>query len=308
MMNYLSLVCAVSISAPLVFAKPIVNTIDAPVGGKLTTGALEQIKDAARTGKASLSQSEYEDVVADPQKARTDGQKVAALSAREMIIMVDKSGSMNRSDDNPTGGASANWTRWDSARIAAESLSELMLNLDKSGAVDVVFWEGQPGTGELVYEAAEMRSCEDITKMFTTKKPQRGSTPLYLALERVYEKKLHNLLQKGEPFTVVILTDGEPDPGQAQQTKQFFKKVIRDNDLESKGRETLAAFSFVRMGDDPTAAQFLKDLDDNLIKELDVKVDIVDTEEDNFLFGTGKYKGKDGVGPFALLWNVLFNS
>ena len=141
MVKYLSLVCAVSISAPFVFAKPIKNELAAPEKGKLTPAALDKIRDTADAGKSSMTQSEYADVVADPQKAKTDAQRVAGLSAREMIILVDKSGSMETPDENPTGGSAANWTRWDSARIAAESLSELMLSLDQNGSVDMMFWE-----------------------------------------------------------------------------------------------------------------------------------------------------------------------
>ncbi len=303
MVKYLSLVCAVSISAPFIFAKPIKNSLAAPEQGKLTPATLDKIRDTADAGKSSMTQSEYEDVVADPQKAKTDAQRVAGLSAREMIILVDKSGSMEKPDENPTGGSAANWTRWDSARIAAESLSELMLSLDQNGSVDMMFWEGDQNR-KLKSVEEEMRGCGDIQKMFKAHKPG-GGTPLHLALEQIYQKKLQGLLQRGEPFTVVVLTDGEPDdPG---AVKKFFKKLIKDNNLESDGRETLAAFSFVRMGDDPGAKTFLQDLDDNLIKELDVKVDIVDTKEDNFLFGTGQYKGKEGVGPFALLWDALYD-
>ncbi len=303
MIQHVSLVCAIATSASLLFAKPIKNELAAPVDGKLTASALAEVKRAAETGKKSMSQADYEDVVADPQKAKTDAQRVAGLSAREMIILVDKSGSMRMEDDNPTGAPSANWTRWDSARIAAESLSELMLNLDKDGSVDLMFWEGD--TGKLAHVEGQMTNCADIGKMFKQHLPKRGSTPLHLALEHAYQTKLQGLLKRGEPFTVVILTDGQPDDPEA--VKQFFKKVIRDNNLESTGRETLAAFSFVRMGDDQGATTFLQDLDDNLIAQLDVKVDIVDTKEDNFLFGTGKYKGKEGVGPFALLWDALYD-
>ncbi len=304
MVKYLSFVCAVSMSAPFIMAKPIKNALAAPEKGKLTPAALDQIKEAADTGKASLTQSEYEDIVADPQKAKTDTQRVAGLSAREMILLVDKSGSMEKPDDNPTGGPATNWTRWDSARIAAESLSELMLSLDQDGSVDMMFWEGDANQ-KLKYVEGQMTGCGDIQRMFKEHLPKRGGTPLHLALEHIYQTKLQGLLKRGEPFTTVILTDGEPDDLAA--VKQFFKKVIRDNNLESPGRETLAAFSFVRMGDDTKAMQFLEDLDDNLIKELGVTVDIVDTKEDNFLFGTGKYKGKEGVGPFALLWDALYD-
>ena len=56
-----------------------------------------------------------------------------------------------------------------------------------------------------------------------------------------------------------------------------------------------------------SAVKFLEDLDDNLIRELRVNVDIVDTKEDNFLFGTGRYSGEEGVGPFALFWDALYD-
>ena len=40
---------------------------------------------------------------------------------------------------------------------------------------------------------------------------------------------------------------------------------------------------------------------------MDVKVDIVDTKEDNFLFGTGKFRKQEGIGPFALFWDALYD-
>ena len=103
----------------------------------------------------------------------------------------------------------------------------------------------------------------------------------------------------------MILTDGAPND--TRKVKKFFKKLIKNHNLEDYGRETLAAFSFVRMGDDSGASRFLQDLDDNLIRETGVKVDIVDTKEDNFLFGTGRYKGYSSVGPFAMFWDALYD-
>jgi len=89
--------------------------------------------------------------------------------------------------------------------------------------------------------------------------------------------------------------------------KQFFKKVIVENRLETPGRETLAAFSFVRMGDDGGAISFLRDLDDNLKSQMQVRVDIVDTKPDNFLFGTAEFAGQNEVGPFNLLFQAIYD-
>jgi hypothetical protein len=321
MNTYFSLVCAISISTPFVMAKPL-KLLAPPVAGKMTPSTLEAVSNEVAVGMESLTvgrtQAEaeiaYREMVANPQTAKTDAQKIAAISARELFLLVDRSGSMNKNDNNPiTGAPERDWNRWKSAEVAAESLSELMISLDKDNKIDIMFWEGEP-TGTLKYFEQTITRCDEIQRMFAAHQPSHGSTPLHLALERVYEQKLRALLTKNEPFTVVILTDGGPDNRPA--VKAFFKKIIREHHLEKEGRETLAAFTLVRMGDDPDAVAFSKEIDDNLVAkyqgELDtdgtpkVTVDIVDTKEDNFLFGTGKYKGLVGTGPLGLFWEAMF--
>ena len=212
---------------------------------------------------------------------------------------------MNANDENPTGRSTGQrWTRWDSARVAAESIAELSLSLDQDGKVDIMLWDGDRYS-KLQHRYESMTNVSDIKRFFENNRPQRGSTPLAEALEEVYDTHLAQLLRASEPFTVVVLTDGQPnDPS---KVKNLFKRIIQENNLEQPGRETLAAFSFVRMGDDQGAINFLQDLDDNLISQLRVNVDIVDTKEDNFLFGTGMYTGREGVGPFALFWDALYD-
>ncbi|NRA47455.1 MAG: VWA domain-containing protein [Oligoflexales bacterium] len=242
-------------------------------------------------------------MVAYPSHAQNEQEKLAILSAREIFIMVDRSGSMGLSDENPTGRSTwGNWSRWDSARVAAESISELAISLDADNKVELIFWSG--GGFGLKTKKRTMSGVNDISKMFKKYGPN-GSTPLAEALQDVYKSRLKSLLKKGEPFTVLILTDGAPD--NEYEVKEFFAKIIRENDLEKPGRQTLAAFSFIRMGDDPSAIHFLEDLDDNLVKQLNVSVDIVDTKEDNFLFGTGKFVNHQGIGPLAVFWDAIFD-
>ncbi len=210
---------------------------------------------------------------------------------------------MKSPDNNPTGGEQHLWTRWDSAKVAANSIAEVAISLDANSTVDVMLWDSL--RGRFQNSLTSINRSSEINTLFDNNHPERGSTPLYEALLEIYNKKLKDLLTRSEPFTVIILTDGSPD--YPNKVKSFFKTIIKDHRLEEKGRETLAAFSFVRMGDDPGAINFLQDLDDNLIQELDIKIDIVDTKEDNYLFGTGRYQGVEGVGPFGLFWSALYD-
>lgn len=291
--------------ASVATAKPVKNKYGVTKNGKMPQNVRQELAKEVIDTKQNMSQEHYEDIVKDPQLARNDKERIAGLSAREVFILVDRSGSMNAKDDNPTGRSTGSqWTRWDSAKVAAESIAELSLSLDQDGTVDIMLWDGDR-YGALQSQYETMTNVSDISGFFERNLPQRGSTPLAEALEDVYTKHLSSLLSKSEPFTCIILTDGQPnDPG---KVKQLFKRMIKENRLEQSGRETLAAFSFVRMGDDPGAMNFLQDLDDNLIQQLNVNVDIVDTKEDNFLFGTGSYSGKEGVGPFALFWDALYD-
>ena len=290
--------------AELAFAKKVKNKYGVVENGKMPQKNLEDLSRDVQKTLGNMDQRHYEDIVADPSQARNDQEKVAALSAREIFILVDRSGSMNAKDDNPSGVFSSGWTRWDSARVAAESISELAIALDADNTIDIMLWDGNQ-YGQLNSRYETMTQVGEIQKFFEQNKPQRGSTPLAEALTKVYEDKLSTLLHNSEPFTVVILTDGQPNNPNA--VKKFFKRIIQENNLESFGRETLAAFSFIRMGDDPNAEAFLQDLDDNLIRQLNVKVDIVDTKEDNFLFGTGKYTNLEAVGPFAMFWDAIYD-
>lgn len=273
--------------------------------GKMSESNRYELTEEVRLSQQGITQSRYEDIVRDPQIARNDRERLAGLSAREVFILVDMSGSMSIKDKNPINNISngySSWTRWDSAKVAAQSVIELALCLDTDNQVEVILWDLQSRGLRTVNQS--ITDTHELDALFSKNKPG-GSTPLYEVLEDTYQKWLRNLLQKSEPFTVVILTDGEPN--EIEPVKQFFKKVIRENNLEYAGRETLAAFSFVRMGDDPGAKKFLQDLDDNLIRQLGVKVDIVDTKSDNFLFGTEEYYGRSGVGPFAMFWDALYD-
>jgi len=299
----LGLLLSTSIVTGIATAKPVKNKYGVTKNGHMPEEVRQDLSQEVVKAQQNMTQEHYEDIVRNPYEARNDQERLASLSAREVIILVDRSGSMNAPDENPTGKHSQGWTRWDSAKVAAQSISELAVSLDSDNNVDIMLWDGD--YGQLRSVTGSMTQVGDIDRFFEQNKPQRGTTPLAEALTEIYNVKLRGLLDRSEPFTVIVLTDGQPD--NSQKVKQFFKDTIRNHRLEDSGRETLAAFSFVRMGDDAGAIQFLEDLDDNLISQLHVNVDIVDTKEDNFLFGTGKYKNAQAVGPFALFWDAIYD-
>jgi hypothetical protein len=211
---------------------------------------------------------------------------------------------MTLQDSDPSGGNNRGpWSRWDSARVAVEGVMEVALSLDSDAKVDLMFWAGERSGLNKIEKIITQPG--EVKPFFDNNLPKNGTTPLAEALNAIYETKLHQLLAKSEPFTCLIFTDGTPDDPEA--VKRFLKRVIVDNRLEEKNRETLAAFSFVRMGDDEGAKRFLKDLDDNLVTQMDVRVDIADTKADEFIFFRGEYLGKTGCGPFALLYDAIYD-
>ena len=180
-----------------VFAKPIKNKYGKTENGKMRKSDLEDLSNEVISSQQAMTNEHYVEVVADPQQARNDQERLAALSAREIFILVDRSGSMGSRDENPTGQRSGSWTRWDSARVAAESIVELALCLDVDNQVEVTLWSGSGFNTEVVSR------INDISYLFSRNSPS-GGTPLAEALDDVYKRRLKGLLNRSEPFTVVI--------------------------------------------------------------------------------------------------------
>ena len=265
--------------------------------GKMPAKARQEMADEIAV--APLTDEHYAEVVRNPSTARNDQERLAGLAARQVFILVDRSGSMQFRDSNPTDPNKWHWTRWDSARVATESLAEVALSMDADNKVDIMLWDGDI-TGQLraVHKTVSSSSIADLSRWFDYNEPF-GTTPLASALDEMYRRRFQRLLQDDEPFTCVILTDGVPNNVNA--VKRFFRRLIRENNLEQEDRHMLAAFSFVRVGDEFGAIRFMQDLDNFLIR------DVVDTKTDEFLFGKGVYEGQDGVGPFALLWETIYD-
>lgn len=339
-----------------VTAKPI-RKLAKVDNGRISAQTQKEIQKHVAEAERQLQgdQQRYEEIVTNPYSAKTDDEKLLVLSQREMFLLVDQSTSMTSGDPDPTisVGSSGSlrdrfsakqkrWTRWNSAHVAAQSLLELATSLDKNGILDLSFFRG--GVADSQY--GHLPACEEfqVTSLFQidekfdpkTGRQPGGLTPLADALEYIYQKKLKDVLDKDEAFTVFVLTDGEPN--QEEPVYRFFQKLVKNHRLTEEGRQTLAAFSFIRSGDDERAIKFLTVLDDGMEKGLDgtlildeqgnpvltpkgapiykpsiaglengLGVDIIDTKEDNILFGTGEYAGQENVGPLRVMHDAMFD-
>lgn len=315
-----SMLIAGATIAGTTIAKPIPHKYGQMKDGHVAKESLQQISEDARYVQEKYTKEQYLEIVEDPyNNAKTDQEKIAAIAAREIIFMVDRSYSMSDGDQDPTGQNRRNWTLWRSAEEAAISLFEVALALDSNGKLDVVFWDQNFKLG-IVHK--EITQLAKIQKMFNKHKP-RGGTPLAGALKYIYKKKLKKLLDRNEPFTVVVLTDGEPPESEKAGVFKFFRDLVSNHNLTAQGRESLAAFSFIQAGDSRSAEDFLNKLDDDLINGYtdnhgnyfpSIGIDIVDHKKDNFIFGTGtpaEMTDSNGNvsngGPIAIFWNALFD-
>jgi hypothetical protein len=317
--SHLVLGLGISLVASALFAKGIPTKYGEMQNGHVAPQALAEIKKESEQARTTLEPARYSAIIKDPSAAKTDQERLAILAAREIIYMVDRSGSMSGNDTDPTGQGRKNWQLWDSAREAGKSLFEVGSSLDANGKLDMIFWDADLTGPRFVHQ--EVTSLSQLETMFKDNAPY-GFTPLAEALEYAYQTKLRGLLERAEPFTVVVLTDGVPSNGVETQSAaeekvyQFFRKLVAAHALTQPGRESLAAFSFVQAGDDASAEKFLSNLDDNMakgytdsrgIKQPGIGVDIIDYKKDNFIFGTDTYKGASGVGPLGIFWGALFD-
>lgn len=275
--------------------------------GKSSEQSLALIAQTANNALATLSENpqRYDEIKNNPNSANTKEEQIALLASREYILLIDKSGSMSSRDENPKDPANKqSWTLWNSAQVATEGILELIFQFDRDGSIDTVLFPPTDGN----YSTISCSNFTDVQNLFQQNTP-RNTTPLAKALEYLKQSKLDALMLEDAPFTVIIMTDGAPDNKEA--VFNFFVNFIKTHRLYEPGRQYLAAFSFVQMGDDSSAEQFLQELDDDMERRLAgqkiPKVDIIDTKKDNFIFGTGDYKRQPWVGPLALLHGALFD-
>ncbi|MGL5197198.1 MAG: vWA domain-containing protein [Chroococcales cyanobacterium] len=179
------------------------------------------------------------------------------LDNRDYTLIIDKSGSMSTPDQR--GGR----TRWQEAQESTLALARKCEELDPDGITVYVF------SGR--FKRYDNVTAAKVEQIFQENEPA-GRTDLagvlQDALNNYFNRKSAGQTQlNGE--TILAITDGEPD-----DRKAVMKVIIEASRRIDKDEEL--AISFIQIGNDRTATQFLKALDDDLIKA-GAKFDIVDT-------------------------------
>lgn len=179
------------------------------------------------------------------------------LQNRDYTLIIDKSGSMATKDQ---AGNKSRWTVMQESTLALASKCE---ELDPDG-LTVYLFSGR-------FKRYENVTANRVTQLFQENEPS-GTTNLAGVLEDAlndYFKRKQSAQTKQNGETILVVTDGEPDDRKAVMRViiEASRKMDRDEEL---------AISFVQVGTDATAKQFLKALDDDL-QSAGAKFDIVDT-------------------------------
>ena len=179
------------------------------------------------------------------------------LQNRDYTLIIDKSGSMATKDQ---AGNKSRWTIMQESTLALASKCE---ELDPDG-LTVYLFSGR-------FKRYENVTANRVTQLFQENEPS-GTTNLAAVLEDALKdyfqrKNAGQTKQNGE--TILVVTDGEPD-----DRKAVMKVIIEASRKMDKDEEL--AISFIQVGTDSTAKQFLKALDDDL-QSAGAKFDIVDT-------------------------------
>ncbi|WP_013323831.1 vWA domain-containing protein [Gloeothece verrucosa] len=179
------------------------------------------------------------------------------LGDRDYTLIIDKSGSMSIKDQN--GGRS----RWSVMQESTLALAGKCEDLDPDGITVYVF------SGR--FKRYDNVTANKVQQVFQENEPN-GRTDLAAvlndALQNYFQrKKAGETKTNGE--TILVVTDGEPD-----DRKAVMKTIIEATRYMDKDEEL--AISFIQVGNDAQATQFLKALDDGL-QSAGAKFDIVDT-------------------------------
>lgn len=190
------------------------------------------------------------------------------LKNRDFYLVIDKSASMEETD-TPSGQS-----RWAYLQESTNAIAKKLNEYDPDGITVVPF----AGT----HKAYPNTTPEKVADIFKENSPM-GSTILAPALQYCFEDYLGAKAAgkaKANGAIVMVVTDGKPqDEDKVANTIINFTKELTNGDSEF-------GISFIQVGKDRGATEFLKRLDDGLEKG-GAKFDIVDTKTMEELEGIG---------------------
>ncbi|WP_186647518.1 VWA domain-containing protein [Fluviispira vulneris] len=183
--------------------------------------------------------------------------KTGDLNMRNYVVVIDRSGSMSEpvSKKNPT-------TRWNYAKESVIALARKCAEYDADG-IDIY-------TFNRSFQRFPNTTADKVVEIFNQVTPN-GGTDFVPVLTDVINNHFNH---SDKPTSVIVVTDGEPTDGvQGQRSLanlilETSKKIESDNEF---------GISFIQIGDDKYARDFLKKLDDDMVS-IGAKFDICDTK------------------------------
>lgn len=179
------------------------------------------------------------------------------MQDRDYTLIIDKSGSMSTPDQ--AGGRS----RWDAAQESTLALARKCEQFDPDGITVYVFSSR--------FRRYDNVNSAKVAQIFQENEPS-GTTNLAGVLkdatDQYFQRKASGQTKLGGE-TILVVTDGEPDDRKAVMVAivEASRQMEQDEEL---------AISMIQVGNDATATQFLKALDDQL-QGVGAKFDICDT-------------------------------
>ncbi len=178
------------------------------------------------------------------------------LDQRDYTLIIDKSGSMSNTDRG------TNKSRWEIVKESTLALARKCDQLDPDG-ITVYLFSGK-------FKRYDNVSAAKVEQIFQENDPMGGTNltaVLQDAVNNFFQRKKAGQVKAGE--TILIVTDGEPD-----DRRSVFEIIIEATKRMDSDAEL--ALSFIQVGADSSATDFLKALDDKL-EGVGAKFDIVDT-------------------------------
>lgn len=182
------------------------------------------------------------------------------LSNLDVTVLVDMSGSMETTDTLNKK------SRWEYSKETAQGIVSQLSKFDDDG-IDIIFFNRSMTVYEKVKDSSFLETWN--------KQRPGGGTDLVAPLQKALALSEKRFGEKNQ--LIIVITDGAPDDKDsvAQAIIAFTKKMERDEQC---------AILFARVGQDPSAKDFLTKLDDGL-EALGAKFDIVDCDEIDTIAG-----------------------
>jgi uncharacterized protein with von Willebrand factor type A (vWA) domain len=178
------------------------------------------------------------------------------LDNRDYTLIIDKSGSMSNTDRG------TNKSRWETVKESTLALARKCDQLDPDG-ITVYLFSGK-------FKRYDKVTAAKVEQIFQENEPMGGTNltaVLQDAVNQFFQRKKAGQAKGGE--TILIITDGEPD-----DRRSVFEVIIEATKRMDSDEEL--AISFIQVGSDASATDFLKALDDRLMG-IGANFDIVDT-------------------------------